>query len=78
MKSSKNFKERKNYKFNIRNKTKVQDTIANYIQTQQLKWFGKIQRMKEKQPKGIWEWRPGGRICRERPKVSWNQGIYML
>ena len=52
-------------------KMKFQDTILDYIKTQQLECYDHVQRMEEERlPKCVLEWIPEGRRGRGRPKVS--------
>jgi len=60
----------------IRQIMKVQGTIVDDIGTQQLRWYGHVQRMSgDRLPKQILEWTPQGRRRRGRPRRSWREGI---
>ncbi|PSN48909.1 hypothetical protein C0J52_03480 [Blattella germanica] len=49
----------------IREKMKVKESLTEDIKTAQLRWFGRVKRMKEDRlPKKVFEWQPMGR--RER------------
>ena len=55
---------------------KVARSLLDDIKTEQLQWYGHVQRMEEgRLPKEVTKWsRPGGRK-RGRPKLSWAEGI---
>ena len=50
----------------------VTRSLLDDIKTQQLKWYGHVQRMEEgRLPKKVMKWSPPGRRKRGRPKASW-------
>ena len=54
----------------------VTRSLLDDIKTQQLKWYGHVQRMEEgRLLKEVMEWRPPGRRKRGRPKATWAEGI---
>ncbi|XP_030763000.1 uncharacterized protein LOC115887680 [Sitophilus oryzae] len=60
----------------IRRQMKLKDDIVDDIRTQQLIWYGHVQRMeKHRIPKKILNWNPQGRRKRGRPRKSWRDGI---
>jgi hypothetical protein len=55
---------------------KVTRSLLDDIKTKQLQWYGHVQRMEEgRLPKEVMKWRPPGRRKRDRPKLSWAEGI---
>jgi hypothetical protein len=55
---------------------KVTRSLLNDIKTKQLRWYGYVQRMEEgRLPKEVMKWHPSGRRKRDRPKLSWAEGI---
>ncbi|CAG9828338.1 unnamed protein product [Diabrotica balteata] len=60
----------------IREMMGVKHTIVDDIKTQQLIWYGHVQRMPDDRiPKQIFTWTPQGRMKRERQRRSWREGI---
>ena len=60
----------------IKQKMNVTRSLADDIKTQQLKWYGHVQRMEEgRLPKKVIKWSPPGRGKRGRPKATWAEGI---
>jgi len=60
----------------IKQKINVTTSLLDDIKTQQLKWYGHVQRMEEgRLPKKIMRWSPPGRRKRGRPKATWAEGI---
>jgi len=60
----------------IKQKINVTTSLLDDIKTQQLKWYGHVQRMEEgRSPKKIMRWSPPGRRKRGRPKATWAEGI---
>ena len=54
----------------------VTRSLLDDIKTQQLKWYGHVQRMQEgRLPKEVMKWNPPGRRKRGRPKASWAERI---
>ena len=54
----------------------VTRSLLEDIKTQQLKWYGHVQRMEEgRLPKEVMKWSPPGRRKRGRPKATWAEGI---
>ncbi|XP_031341011.1 uncharacterized protein LOC116169125 [Photinus pyralis] len=52
------------------------ETVIQTIETQQLRWFGHLNRMDDNIPvKRIWEAKGQGRRGRGRPKRTWNQQV---
>jgi len=50
--------------------------IVDDIKTQQLEWYGYVQRMEEgRLPKKVLKLSPPGRRKRGRPKAKWAEGI---
>ena len=59
----------------IKQKTNVTRSPLDDIKTQQLKWYGHVQRMEEgRVPKKVMKWSPPGRRKRGRPKLTWAEG----
>ena len=58
---------------------KIQDitrSLLGDIKTEQLKLYGRIQRMEEgRLPKKVIKWSPPGRRKRGRPKLTWAEEI---
>jgi len=60
----------------IKQKMNVTRSLLDNIKTQQLKWYGHVQRMEEgRLPKKVMKWIPPGRRKRGRPKATWAEGI---
>ena len=54
----------------------VTRSLLDDVKTQQLKWYGHVQRMEEgRLPKKVMKWCPTGRRKRVRPKATWVEGI---
>jgi len=54
----------------------VTRSVLDDIKTQQLKWYGHVQRMEGgRLPKNVMKWSPPGRRKRGRPTASWAEGI---
>jgi hypothetical protein len=54
----------------------VTRSLLEDIKTEQLQWYGHVQRMVEgRLPKEVLEWRPSGRRKRSRRKLTWAEGI---
>jgi len=54
----------------------VTRSLLDDIKTQQLKWYGHVQRMEDgRLPKKVMKWSPPGRRKRGRPKATWAEGI---
>jgi len=54
----------------------VARSLLDDIKTQQLKWYGHVQRMEERRlPKKVIKWSKPGRRKRGRPKATWAEGI---
>jgi len=54
----------------------VTRSLLDDIKTQQLKWYGHVQRMEEgRLPKEVTKWSPPGRRKRGKPKLTWAEGI---
>ncbi|XP_045462181.1 uncharacterized protein LOC123672210 [Harmonia axyridis] len=52
------------------------DTVIEEIEQRQLSWYVHVQRMTDHRiPKQAMNWIPHHKRKRERPKISWNQGI---
>ena len=60
----------------IKQKMNVTKSLLDDIKTQQLKWYGHVQRMEEGRlpKKKVMEWSPPGRRKRSRPKAAWAEG----
>ena len=60
----------------IKQKMNVTRSLLDDIKTQQLKWYGHVQRMEDgRLPKKVMKWSPPGRRKRGRPKATWAEGI---
>jgi len=60
----------------IKQKMNVTRSRLDDIKTQQLKWYGHVQRMEEgRLPKKVMKWNPPGRRKWGRPKATWEEGI---
>ena len=60
----------------IKQKMNVTRSLLDDIKTQQLKWYGHVQRMDEgRLLKKVMKWSPPGRRKRGRPKATWAVGI---
>jgi len=69
-------KKDKNRNTIIKQKMKVTRSLLEDIKTQQLKWYGHVQRMEEgRLPKKVMKWSTPGRRKRGRPKATWAEGI---
>jgi len=54
----------------------VTRSLLDDIKTQQLKWYGYVQRMEEgRLSKKVVKWSPPGRRKQSRPKATWAEGI---
>ena len=54
----------------------VTRSLLDDIKTQQLKWYGHVQRMEEgRLPKKVMKWSPPRRRKRGRPKATWAERI---
>ena len=54
----------------------VTRSLLDDIKTQQLKWYGHVQRMEEgRLPRKVMKWSPPGRRKQGRPKATWEEGI---
>jgi hypothetical protein len=50
--------------------------LLDDINTKQVKWYEHVQRMEEgRLPKQAMKWNPPGRRKRDRPKLTWAEGI---
>jgi hypothetical protein len=50
--------------------------VCTVIKTKQTQWYGHVQRMEEgRLPKEVMKWRPPEKRNRERPKLTWAEGI---
>jgi hypothetical protein len=57
----------------------VTRSLLDDIKTEQLHWYGHVQRMEEgRLPKEVMKWRPLGRRKRGRTKLNWAEGIKRL
>ena len=57
----------------------VTRSLLEDIKTEQLHWYGHVQRTEEgRLPKEVTKWRPPGRRKRGRPKLTWAEGINLL
>jgi len=60
----------------IKQKMNVARSVLDDIKTKQLQWSGHVQRMEEgKLTKEVMKWSPPGRRKRDRPKLTWAEGI---
>ena len=60
----------------IKQKMSVVRSLLDDIKTNQLKWYGHVQRMEEgRLPKKVMKWSRPGRRKRGRPKATWAEGI---
>jgi len=60
----------------IKQKMNAVRSLIDDIKTQQLQWYGHVQRMEEgRLPKEVMKWRPPGRRKRGRLKLTWAEGI---
>ena len=60
----------------IKQKMNVTRSLLDDIKTQQLIWYGHVQRMeKGRLPKKFMKWSPPGRRKRGRSKATWAEGI---
>ena len=60
----------------IKQKINVTGSVVEDIKTKQLQCYGHVQRIEEgRLPKKVLEWRPSGRRKRDRPKLTWAEGI---
>ena len=51
-------------------------SVLNKIDAGQLRWLGHLERMEEERVvRGCWEWMPGGRRPRGRPRKRWKETI---
>jgi hypothetical protein len=54
----------------------VTSSLLDDIKTNQLQWYGHVQRMEEERlPKEVMKWCPPGRRKRGRPKLTCAEGI---
>ena len=60
----------------IKQKMNVVISLLDDIKTQQLQWYGHVQRMEEERlPKKVRKWSTSGRRKQGRPKATWAEGI---
>jgi len=60
----------------IKTKINVARSLLDDIKTEQLQWYGHVQRMEEgRLPKEVTKWSPPGRRKRGRRKATWAEGV---
>jgi hypothetical protein len=54
----------------------LERSLLDGVKTKQHQCYGHVQRMEEgRMPRKVMKWRPSGRRKRDRPKLTWAEGI---